>query len=75
MTSKYTLSFEILMNLLLLLSRFSRVRLCATPETVAHEGPPAPRPWDSPGKNTEFASSFISLQIPIDLPSMMQFKQ
>ena len=27
----------------------SRVRLCATPETAAHQ---APRPWDSPGKNT-----------------------
>ena len=35
--------------LLLLLSRFSRVRLCATPEMAAHQ---APRPWDSPGKNT-----------------------
>ena len=27
----------------------SRVRLCVTPETAAHQ---APRPWDSPGKNT-----------------------
>ena len=27
--------------LLLLLSRFSRVRLCATPETAAHEAPPS----------------------------------
>ena len=35
--------------LLLLLSRFSCVRLCATPETAAHQAPP---PWDSPGKNT-----------------------
>ena len=35
--------------LLLLLSHFSRVRLCATPQTAAHQ---APRPWDSPGKNT-----------------------
>ena len=35
--------------LLLLLSRFSRVRLCVTPEAAAHQ---APRPWDSPGKNT-----------------------
>ena len=26
--------------LLLLLSRFSRVRLCATPETAAHQAPP-----------------------------------
>ena len=31
---KYTL-------LLLLLSRFSRVRLCATPETAAHQAPPS----------------------------------
>ena len=36
-------------QLLLLLSRFSRVRLCATPETAAHQAPP---PWDSPGKST-----------------------
>ena len=28
--------------LLLLLSRFSRVRLCATPETAAHQAPPVP---------------------------------
>ena len=27
--------------LLLLLSRFSRVRLCATPETAAHKAPPS----------------------------------
>ena len=27
--------------LLLLLSRFSRVRLCATPQTAAHEAPPS----------------------------------
>ena len=26
---------------LLLLSRFSRVRLCATPETAAHQAPPS----------------------------------
>ena len=30
------------MLLLLLLSHFSRVRLCATPETVAHQAPPFP---------------------------------
>ena len=35
--------------LLLLLSRFSCVQLCVTPETAAHQ---APRPWVSPGKNT-----------------------
>ena len=31
----------IILNLLLLLSRFSRVRLCATPETEAHQAPPS----------------------------------
>ena len=30
------------MLLLLLLSRFSRVRLCATPETAAHQGSAVP---------------------------------
>ena len=37
------------MLLLLLLSRFSRVRLCATPQMAATR---LLRPWDSPGKNT-----------------------
>ena len=44
------------MLLLLLLSRFSRVRLCVTPETAAHQ---APRPWDSPGKNTGVGCHFL----------------
>ena len=30
-----------MLPLLLLLSRFSRVRLCATPETTAHQPPPS----------------------------------
>jgi len=34
---------------MLLLSHFSCVQLCATPETAATR---LPRPWDSPGKNT-----------------------
>ena len=42
--------------LLLLLSRFSRVRLCATPQTAAHQ---APCPWDSPGKNTGVGCHFL----------------
>ena len=42
--------------LLLLLSRFSHVRLCATPSTAAHQ---APRPWDSPGKNTGVGYHFL----------------
>ena len=42
--------------LLLLLSRFSHVRLCATPQTAAHQ---APCPWDSPGKNTGVGCHFL----------------
>ena len=46
--------------LLLLLSRFSRVRLCATPETAAHGAATRlPRPWDSPGKNTGVGCHFL----------------
>ena len=40
--------------LLLLLHRFSRVQLCATPYTAAHQ---ASCPWDSPGKNTSKVKS------------------
>ena len=36
--------------LLLLLSRFSHVQLCETPETAA---------WDSPGKNTGMGCHFL----------------
>ena len=42
--------------LLLLLSRFSRVQLCATPQTAAHQAPPS---WDSPGKNTGVGCHFL----------------
>ena len=41
---------------LLLLSRFSRVRLCVTPQTAAHQ---APHPWDSSGKNTGVGYHFL----------------
>ena len=43
-------------TMLLLLSRFSRIRLCATPQTAAHQ---APRRWDSPGKNTGVGCHFL----------------
>ena len=43
-------------SLLLLLSHFSRVRLCVTPEMAAHE---TPRPWDSPGRNTGVGCHFL----------------
>ena len=42
--------------LLLLLSHFSRVRLCVTPKMSAYQ---APRPWDSPGKNTGVGCHFL----------------
>ena len=42
--------------LLLLLSRFSRVRLCATPEMAAHQAPPS---LDYPGKNTGVGCHFL----------------
>ena len=48
--------------LLLLLSRFSRVRLCATPDSVRpHRQQPTRlrRPWDSPGKNTGVGCHFM----------------
>ena len=42
--------------LLLLLSRFSRVRLCVTPKMAANR---LPRPWDSPGTNTGVGCHFL----------------
>ena len=45
-----------LLLLLLLLSHFSHVRLCATPYTATHQ---TPRPWDSPGKNTGVGCHFL----------------
>ena len=42
--------------LLLLLSRFSHVRLCVTPEMAATR---LPDPWDSPGKNTGVGCHFL----------------
>ena len=42
--------------LLLLLSRFSRVRFCATPRRQPTR---LPRPWDSPGKNTGVGCHFL----------------
>ena len=43
-------------SLLLLLSHFSRVRLCVIPQTAATR---LPRPWDSPGKNTGVGCHFL----------------
>ena len=48
--------------LLLLLSRFSRVRLCATPQTAAHQAPP------SMGFSRQEYWSGVPLPSPGDLP-------
>ena len=50
--------------LLLLLSCFSRVRLCATPKTEAHQTPQSlglsrKEYWGSPGKNTGVGRHFL----------------
>ena len=52
----YGLNVRVL--LLLLLSHLRRVRLCATPETAAHQ---APRPWDSPGKSIGWGAIAFSI--------------
>ena len=55
--------------LLLLLSHFSRVRLCATPQTAAHQ---ASRPWDSPGRTLEWvAISFSYICLNMQLASII----
>ena len=64
--------------LLLLLSRFSRVRLCATPETAAHQAPPSlgfskqehwsglPCPSPMHESESEVAQSCPTLSDPMD---------
>ena len=49
-------SHGLLLLLLLLLSRFSRVRLSATSQWQPTR---LPRPWDSPGKNTGVGCHFL----------------
>ena len=40
-TSLFSKSLGLLLLLLLLLSHFSRVQLCVTPQTAAHQAPPS----------------------------------
>ena len=58
--SKLTIAWSFMIAhlqlLLLLLSRFGRVRLCATPQRQPTR---LPRPWDSPGKNTGVGCHFL----------------
>ena len=65
--------FHVLLLLLLLLSRFSRVRLCVTPWTAAHQAPPSmgfsrqeywrsyrsPKSWDQVNANIPFCDVFV----------------
>jgi len=62
--------------LLLLLSRFSRVRLCATPQTATHQAPPSlgfsrqehwsGLPFPPPMRESEVAQSCPTLSHPMD---------
>ena len=72
--------FYMLLLLLLLLSPFSRVRLCATPETAAHQAPPSlgfprqehwsglpfPSPMHESESEREVAQSCPTLSDPMD---------
>ena len=70
------LEIIMLLPLLLLLSRFSRVRLCATPQTAAHQAPPSlgfsrqehwsGLPFPSPIHESEVAQSCPTLSDPMD---------
>ena len=61
---------------MLLLSHFSRVRLCATPQTAAHQAPPSlglsrqehwsGLPFPSPVRESEVAQSCPTLLCPMD---------
>ena len=57
--------------LLLLPSRFSRVRLCATPWSVRPHGLQPTRllrPWNSPGKNTGVGCHFLLQCMKVERP-------
>ena len=64
------------MLLLLLLSRFSRVQFCATPETAAHQAPPSlgfsrqehwsGLPFPSPMRESEVVQSCPTPSDPMD---------
>ena len=72
--------FKCSMLLLLLLSRFSRVRLCATPQMAAHQAPPSlgfsrqehwsglpfPSPMHESESESEVTQSCPTLSDPID---------
>ena len=71
-------SYSLSSMLLLLLSHFSRVRLCATPSTAAHQAPPSlgfsrqehwsglPFPSPMHESESEVAQSCLTLSDPVD---------
>ena len=75
-----TVAADLLGLLLLLLSRFSRVRLCATPETAVHQAPPSlgfsrqehwgglpfPSPMHEVKSESEVTQSYPTLRDPMD---------
>ena len=79
---------ELLLRLLLLLSRFSRVRLCVTPETAAYQAPPSlgfsrqehwsglpfPSPMHESESESEVAQSCPTTSDPLDcsLPRLLR---
>jgi len=77
-TEKNNTITEIKNTLLLLLSRFSRVRLCATPYTIAHQAPPSlgfsrqeywsglPFPFPMHESESEIAQSCLTFSDPMD---------
>ena len=74
--SSYCIPETRLLLLLLLLSCFSRVRLCATPETAAHQAPLSlgfsrqehwsGLPFPSPRRENEVAQPCLTLRDPMD---------
>ena len=61
--------YYIISIMLLLLSRFSCVRLCATPETATHQAPPSlgfSKPFPSPMHESEISQSYLTLCDPMD---------
>jgi len=77
-TEKNNTITEIKNTLLLLLSRFSRVRLCATPYTIAHQAPPSlgfsrqeywsglPFPFPMHESESEITQSCLTFSDPMD---------
>ena len=62
---------EIKRKEVLLLSHFSRVRLCATPRRQPTR---LPRPWDSPGKNIGVGCHFLLQCMKVKMKSLSRVR-